>query len=230
MKRITKKIVTSLAALNIIFAGAVPLPVTNSNMSLSRSVIISADAATINSRYMNQKTLSDKQLRVAGCFPVSFANAIAYGNGIKISESELKKIAKNSKGWSYESGAKRKVFTKYLKNESNLQLKYGYTIKGDKSSTVEDKALKSFLSAKRGNVAIAHVDFHYITLLDYNAKNNTFLVCDGYTCNTRKLPAYGWVKASKLKSGKAAVDWFCMIETKVPLKGVLKSILEILNL
>ena len=179
-------------------------------------VVISADAEGINGRYMDQKKLKDYQLSGAGCLLVSFANCLAYGNGYKISEKELKEIGLNSKGWSYEEGGVRNTFAKYIKNNDTLHSKYSFEVVSYKSGNVTSEELKKHLSSSRGNVAICHVFFHFITVVDYNRSTDEYLVIDGYLDNARSLPAYGWVKADKLNSNNknSKIDWFCLIKCK----------------
>ena len=170
-------------------------------------------AETEHSRLYNQNDSSQwtSEYRISGCILFSFANAVYCLNGNKADIQELGSWAKSIGAWKPGSGGGvRDVFYKNV--EEKFGSKYGFTITNKGTySNVNNSTLKNHL--KSGGVAAAHVDGHFIALVDYNSSTDKFFVIESYVTSSRGLPAAGWVTSNYLQTqDRATVDWFALIK------------------
>ena len=134
-----------------------------------------------------------------GCGVLSVVNAVYYLNRTFIQPKELADFAVYFKarydggtyGWLAEKLCQEKGLTygiKFVKDVKNLE------------------EAKSYL--KKGNVAIVHVDNHFMALVNYDPNEDKFLVIDSYPTKSRgtKENGYRWLKESEF-TGRMKLSW-----------------------
>ncbi|MEE1227511.1 MAG: hypothetical protein U0K57_00930 [Lachnospiraceae bacterium] len=132
----------------------------------------------------------------SACGVLASVNAVYALNGQYIDPLEIGRFAVKRGYRILDNGTSNEVFENAAYQFGD---KYGFTFDGTGESLDE---LKRRL--KKGEVAIAHVEGHYLAIVDYNKKNNKFLLLDSHYLPKRRTCSYGdWVKQENLEDGSA---------------------------
>ena len=133
-----------------------------------------------------------------GCGVLSIVNAVYYLKGTFIQPKWLADFSVRT-GARYDGGTYGWLAERLCKENGS---KYGIKFVTDVANVKDAKAY-----LKRGNVAIVHVQGHFMALVNYDSKTNKYLVIDSCPSKNRGTSAgYRWLKASEF-TGKMALSW-----------------------
>lgn len=181
-------------------------------------------------RCYDQKSYPDAELSEAGCGLFSVANAVYAFTGREMDMSELKKFARNCKGWTANDGLYRYEFFPALK-KSEIAKEYNFTVSEfNGKTTFENSTTRNSINdaLSSGNKAvIIGVVNHYMVMTDYNAETNEYFVIDSYVDNKyRKLPKASWVDKSTLCTGYNKVTSYAILDfsASIPDSGKVSAV------
>lgn len=194
-------------------------------VSLFTFTVSATTAPNANGSFERQWVSKWKNVKVGGgtlydtgCGIFSLVNAVYALNG-----SKMDIVA--TANWAHDIGAYNKGnsaggtsrFDLYPKVTAKYGNTYGFKFvdpDGGQFGTWASASSNTLLShLNKGGVAIAHVPNHFIALVGYKSSNSTILVYDSAPSSSRNTTKNGdWLTLSQLKSGKAKIDWFCLIE------------------
>lgn len=133
-----------------------------------------------------------------GCGVLSIVNAVYYLKGTFIQPKWLADFSVRT-GARYDGGTFGWLAERLCKEKGS---DYGIKFVTDVAN-VNDA--KTYL--KRGNVAIVHVQGHFMALVNYDSKTDKYLVIDSCPSKNRGTSAgYRWLKESEF-TGKMALSW-----------------------
>ena len=131
-----------------------------------------------------------------GCGLVSITNAIYYLNGKfadprKLAEFSLNNDCRPNGG---TNGKLAKVLCEKLGDKYGISWVRDYSYCENATKTLEQ--VKDDL--KNGNVAVLHVEGHFVALVDYDSRTKKYLILDSCpaTCRGTKITGYRWMSAS----------------------------------
>ncbi len=133
-----------------------------------------------------------------GCGVLAVVNAVYYLKGTFIQPKWLADFSVST-GARYDGGTYGWLAERLCaKNGSDFGIKFVTDV-----ANVKDA--KAYL--KKGNVAIVHVQGHFMALVNYNSKTDKYLVIDSCPSGNRGTSyGYRWLKESEF-TGKMALSW-----------------------
>lgn len=159
----------------------------------------------------------------AGCGILATCNAVHYTTGYFLDPAALAEWANSTDSGYYGEGTEGSVFFYKFQEAFGRQLGFSFRtfhgIEGRQNlpkvrQTISDKNTKKLLierDIRDGNAIIAHVENHYLAIMDYNSMTDKFLIWDNCAGDM-----YGGHRAGITH---AAGDWFTWEE----LRGILAN-------
>ena len=145
----------------------------------------------------------------SACGIFSTVNAIYSLTGMYASPYELARFAVNNGYRILDNGTDNGIFKAVAYNYGD---KYGFSYDGS-SGSIYDLQEK----LKKGDVAITHVPGHYTCIVDYDEKEDKYLLLDPHYLPKRATFAYGdWISRSDLESGNLMAYEFFFYEAETP--------------
>lgn len=144
----------------------------------------------------NERKDISAKISSGGCGVVSIVNAAYYLNGREISIERLAQFAIDNK-YRYNGGTKEGLVEAFCNaHGSEYGIRFVKNIKYDGSSANTINKVKPYL--QNGNVAVAHVEGHFIALVDYDSRTDKYLILDSSPDDSRGTSStgYRWLKAS----------------------------------
>lgn len=148
-----------------------------------------------------------KTISTSGCGVMALTNAVYALNGEFISPTLISNFSAKRGHYFYNQGTADTLYADF----SNI---YGKTYHfRHVGKTYSLSTVKKYL--KKGSVAIALVPGHYIAIVAYRAKDNSYLVLDSAIYGKRPTTIYGdWVTASTLCSGTMWCEYFHILSRR----------------
>lgn len=133
-----------------------------------------------------------------GCGVLSIVNAVYYLKGTFIQPKWLADFSVNTKA-RYDGGTYGWLAERLCTEKGG---DFGIKFVTDVANINDARAY-----LKRGNVAIVHVQGHFMALVNYDSKTNKYLVIDSCPSKNRGTSAgYRWMKESEF-TGRMALSW-----------------------
>ncbi len=137
----------------------------------------------------------------SGCGILANVNAVYALTGQFMSPTDLGDYAVKKGYRILDNGTDNGIFRA---GASKFGKKYGYTYDGS-GGTFEQLRKK----LAKGDTAVAHVQGHYVSIIDYNKKTKKYLLMDSHYLPKRATCSYGdWVSQQDLSSGALMVQEF----------------------
>lgn len=148
-----------------------------------------------------------KTISTSGCGVVALTNAVYALNGEFISPTLISDFSAKRGHYFYNQGTADTLYADF----SNV---YGKTYHFKHvGKTYSLSTVQKYL--KKGSVAIALVPGHYIAIVAYRSKDNSYLVLDSAVYGKRPTTIYGdWVTASTLGSGTMRCEYFHILSRR----------------
>ena len=136
-----------------------------------------------------------RTISTSGCGVVSYVNAIYALNGEYISASWLAQYSNANGHYVYMQGTKDSLYAAFANAYGK---KYHFRYSG---MITDFNLLRAHL--KKGGTAVALVPGHYIAVVDYNSKNDTFMFLDSAITGSRPTTMTGnWITPSQMRTGR----------------------------